>query len=142
MRTLAVEGGRERREQVVHDRVIVSRVERHVLAPALRKRRRDVERSVAVEWCDFDRDHTFDVQEATPEGAIQHTSPDGRLQVKPDDRDHRRDASAVIEHLAIAGVAKSGKTEQRRMVAERDRELRLAYRLGRRPHYTRDHDRL
>ena len=101
VRTPAVAGRRERREQVGHDRVVISRVKRHVLAPALRKRRRDVERSVAVEWRDFDRDHTFDVQEATPEVAVQDTSTDGRLQIEADDRDHRRDAAAVIQHLAL-----------------------------------------
>ena len=132
---------RERREQVGHDRIVVARVERHVLAPALGQGGRDVERAVAIERRDLDRDHAFDVEEAAPERPVQDASADGGLQVEPDDRDDVRDAAAVIEHVAIVGVAKRRKTQQRRIVAERDRDLRLAHGLRRLPDHARDHDR-
>src|SRR5687767_5365623 len=78
-RAAAIRG--ERREQIGHDRIIVSRVKRHVVAAALRECGGDVERPVAIERCDFYGDDAVDVEEATPEGAVENTSADGGLQV-------------------------------------------------------------
>ena len=103
---------RKRREQIGHDRIVVARVERDVVASALGQRGRDVERAVAIERRDLDRDHAFDVEEAAPERPVEHASAHGRLQVEPDDRDDVRDAAAVIEDTPIVVVTKRGKTQQ------------------------------
>ena len=131
----------KRREQVGHDGIIVSRVERHIIASAFGKGRRDVERAVAIERRDLDRDHALDVEETAPERPVEDASPDGGLQVESDDRDDLRDAPAVVERVAIVGVTKRRETQQGRIVSERDRDLRLAHRLCRFPDHARDHDR-
>ena len=72
---------------------------------------------------------------------IEDAAADGRLQIEPDERHDVGDPPAVVEHVVVVGIAKRGQAEQRRVVAERRRELRLADRLRRRAADAGDHDR-
>ena len=72
----------------VDDRIVVARVERDIAAAALDERRDDVERAVAVERRDLDRDDALDVEKAAPEVPIEHAPADRGLKVEPD---HRND---------------------------------------------------
>src|SRR5262249_57773234 len=50
------------------------------------------------------------------------------------------DAAAVMEQPIVVGIAQRREAQKRRIVTERDRELRLGDRLGRRPADTGNHD--
>src|SRR5688500_7597258 len=78
----AVAGG-EWCQQVGHDRVIVPGVKRDVIAPAVGERARDVEGAVAIERGDLHGDDAVDVEEAAPEGAVEHAAANGGLQIEP-----------------------------------------------------------
>ena len=110
---------RKRRQQIRHDRIVISGIERDISSSAPRQRRDDVERAVSIEWSDLDRDHTLDVEQAAPEVLIEDAAAHGWLQVEADERDHGGDTAAVLQHDVIVDVAERGKTEERRVVAER-----------------------
>ena len=125
--------GRKRRQQIGDDRVVVARVERDVVAAALGHAAVDVQRAIAIERRDLDRDDALDVEEAAPESAIEDAPADRRLQVEAEDRNDVGDAAAVLEERRVVGVAQRAKAEQRGVVAERRRELRFASACARRP---------
>ena len=115
----------ERRHQVGDDVVVVARVERDVVAAGVDDRADDVERLVAVEGRDLDRDHALDLGEAPPEGVRERPAADGRLQVEADDRQALGDPRAVREEVVVAGVGERGEAEQAGVVAEAREQVRL-----------------
>ena len=83
----AVAHRRERRDQVEDDVVVVAGVERDALLGARRDHAADdVERAVAVERRDLDRDDVVDRGEAGPERGAEVEPADRRLQVEADQR--------------------------------------------------------
>ena len=79
----------ERRDEIEHDVVVVAGVERDaVFGAGLDDAAHDVERAVAVERRDLDRDDVLDRGEAGPERERPASqAADGRLQVEADQRD-------------------------------------------------------
>ena len=61
----------------------------------------DVERLVAVERRDLDRDDVGDLREAPPERVRQPPPADRRLQVEADERDHAPRRAAMREQLVV-----------------------------------------
>ena len=92
---------RKWRQQVRHDRIVISGVERHIPSSAPRERRDDVERAVSIERSDLDGDDTFDVEQAAPEVLIEDAAAHGWLQVEADEWDHGGNPAAVLQHDGI-----------------------------------------
>jgi hypothetical protein len=133
---------REGRDQVGHDRVVVPRVERDVVASAHGQGARHVEGRVAVERRHLDRHHRGDLEESAPEGLVQDAPSDRRLQIEAEEGDHLADPPAVGDQLVVACFAQGGQAQEADVVAEPARELRFREGLGRRPADARHRDRL
>ena len=95
----------ERRQQVEHDVVVVAGVEGDVVAAGLGDGADHVERLVAVERGDLDRDDALDLGEPPPERDRSSRPAHGRLEVEADERDHPGDGPAVGQQLVVVGVA-------------------------------------
>ena len=122
---------REWRQQIRDNRIVVARVERDVAAAAVGQGRHDIERAIAIEGGNLDRDDAIDLEKAAPERPIQDAAAHGGLQVEPDERDDLRHTPAVIEHALIIGLAQGGETQKRGMIPERCCQLCFPQRLVR-----------
>ena len=128
-RALAVAERREGREQVEHDLVVVAGVERDVRAARIRDGAQHVERLIAIERRDLDRDHLRNLGEAAPELVAEHAPADRRLQVESEQRKHLADGAAVLEQLPLRCVVERAEAEERGVVAEVVREAGFGDRL-------------
>ena len=129
-RPSSADGEAERREQVGDDVVVVAGVERDVVAPGLGDGPDDVERLVAVERRDLDRDDVLDLGEAPPERVRQQPAAHRGLEVEADERDDLGDGAAVGDERVVVRVGQRGQAEQPGVVAEA-RSVRLATGPGR-----------
>ena len=98
-------GHAEFRQQVGHDVVVVAGVERNLAAASrFRHAAHDVERLVAIERRDLDGDDVGNPGELCPEGARQHASAHGRLQIKAEEGNFARDGFAMGKQLFVGGL--------------------------------------
>src|SRR5665647_1023215 len=73
----------ERGEQVEHDVIVVTGIERDALLGFCRDHAAHyIERAVAVKRCHLDRHHVVNCGKALPEARWQMNATDGRLQIK------------------------------------------------------------
>ena len=73
-----------------------------IAAARVGHRAHHVQRLVAIERRDLDRDDVLDLGQPPPEREPQHPSADRRLEVEPDDRDHLGHPAAVGDDRVIA----------------------------------------
>ena len=110
--------------------VVVAGVERDPLLGARRDHAADdVERAIAVERRDLDRDDVVERGEARPERRRQIEAADRRLQVEADQRQLDGDGGAMVDDLLLARALPGGEAQQGGVVAEAAREARLGARL-------------
>lgn len=83
--TLPATWNRNGGEEIGDDGVVVSGVERDVLAAGFRDGADDVEGLETVERCDLDGDDILDLGESAPERVGEETASDGGLEIKADD---------------------------------------------------------
>ena len=128
---LAIAGAHhERRHEVGDDVVVVAGVERDaLLGVGLGNAEGDVERAIAVERRDLDRDHVVDRREPAPEGARQRNAAHRRLQVEADQRHLVGDRRAVLDQLVLVRALERSERQQDGVVAHRPRRPRLVDRL-------------
>jgi len=100
----------------------------------------DVERLIAVEWSNLDREDGGELGKPAPEGVRKHTAADRRLQVEADEGNACGDGLAVRDEPGVVCIAERGEAEQPRVVAELNQELRFAQGLIGRPADTADAD--
>ncbi len=132
----------ERREQVEHDVIVIPGIERDALGGAgLDHAAHHVERAVAIERRDLDRDDVLDLGEAPPERHRQHQPADGRLQIEADQRDLACHRLRMCDQLVLARALERGERKQPGVIAEIARDLRLAHGLRGAAGEARDHDR-
>ena len=110
------------------------------LAAARRERAHDVERLVAVERGDLDRDDRLDLEEAAPEALVEEAPADRRLEVEPDERQHLAHRAAVRDELRDPLVAERPEAQEDGLVAEAASGLGLGHRLLRGADGPRDPD--
>ena len=123
-------GDGEGRHQVEHDVVVVAGIERDAVGGAgLDHAAHHVERAVAIERRDLDRDDILDRGKAPPERRRQHDAADGGLQIEADQRNFARDGLRVRDQLVFAGALHGGEREQ----ARRDSRGRARSALPARP---------
>src|SRR5450432_1318857 len=125
-------------EQIEHDLIIVSGVERDVGAPGVRHRSHDLERLVAIERRDLDRDHLRNLREVAPEFVAKHAAADGGLQIETKQWKQLADGATVLEQLSLWRVVQRAEADERRVVSEVVREPRLGERLRRIAAHARD----
>ena len=107
--------------------VVVAGIERDAVGGAgLDHAAHHVERAVAVERRDLDRDHVLDRREAPPERHRQHDAADGGLQIEADQRNFARDRLRMRDQLVLARALHGGEREQPGVIAEAARDLRFA----------------
>ena len=92
----------ERCQKIEHDVIVIAGVERH---PPLSARRDDaaddIERAVAIERCDLDRNHLLDFGEPAPELPRELDTTNRRLKVEPHERYRQRHRAAVRNQLVF-----------------------------------------
>ena len=91
----SVDGEPEWRHEVGDDGIVVSRVERDVVAPGIDDRPDDVEGLIAVERRNLDGDDGGYLGKSAPERVRQRPAAHRRLQVEADERDAGADGRAV-----------------------------------------------
>src|SRR3954453_17535241 len=90
-----------RREQVEHDVVVITGVERDVVAARVGDGADNVDGLVPVERRDLYGDDVLDLGEPSPERIRQDPAADGGLKVKADDRDDVGDGAGVGGQLVF-----------------------------------------
>ena len=101
----------------------------------------DVERAIAIERRDLDRDDALDVQEGAPERRVEDAAADGRLKVEADHGDDLGDRAAMLEQRRVVGIFQRGEAQQRRVVAESRRQFGFVHRLRLPADHAGDHQR-
>src|SRR5690606_16288680 len=116
----------EGRHEIEDDLIVVPGVERDVLASRRDDRPHDVERPVAIEAGDLDRDDVLDLGEAAPKGVRQLAPADRRLEIEAEDRDDLGDRAHVSEdRVLIRLIAEGPEAEKPGVVTELAKDLRL-----------------
>jgi hypothetical protein len=82
----------------------------------------DVERAVAIERRDFDREDLFDLSKATPERKRQNASACRGLEIKPKEGNAVGHGATVGQQFVFGRVAQSCEAEQTGVVTELARE--------------------
>src|SRR5450759_3385108 len=107
----ATRNHREWREQIGDDAIVISRVERDILATRIGDGAHDVERLVAVEWSNLDGPRALDPGELAPEIVAQRASAHCRLQIESEQWQHLRDGAAVADQLRFARALQRAEPE-------------------------------
>jgi len=126
------------REEIHHDVVVVSGVERDIAAAGFRHGPHHLQSLIAIEGCDLDRDDVLDLCELPPEAVGKRASSYGGLQVESDDRHDLRHGPAVFQQARVIGVFHCRQAEEAGVIARRPDLRRLSDGLGRSPADARD----
>src|SRR5215203_4277733 len=94
----------ERGNQIADDVVVVPRVEGDIVPSRVGQGTDDVERLIAVERCDFDRNHVRYLDESPPERVPEGPPSDARLQVEADDCNLLGNAFAMSDQFGIGRI--------------------------------------
>ena len=117
-------------QQVDNDAVVVSGIECHAVLPsAVDQRTRNIQRLVAIEAGNLDREYLLDLEKPAPEGVPEQPASHRGLQVETKERDDFRHRTAMFDQFRFIGIAQRPKAQQPEVVTCIARQLRLAQRL-------------
>ena len=77
----------------------------------IRQRTDNVDRLIAIEGCDLDRNHVFNFEETAPEFVRQNPASNRRLQVKADNRNRRCNRASMRNQFSNAFVLEISKAQ-------------------------------